>query len=115
MDGASAFDEPSDARGGSARATILLSFGLVANLATQMTFAAALHEIAAAWSLDAGQSGWIGGIYFAGYTGASPAYSVKRWMQPSATPRGQWPLPPRSNNRSSPSRAARKPLPRICV
>jgi len=72
MDGASALYEPSDARGGSARATILLSFGLVANLATQMTFAATLHEIAAAWSLDAGQSGWIGGIYFAGYAIAVP-------------------------------------------
>jgi len=71
-DGASAFDEPSDARGGSAGATILLSFGLVANLATQMTFAATLYEIAAAWSLDAGQSGWIGGIYFAGYAIAVP-------------------------------------------
>src|SRR6266571_3594299 len=67
-----AFDEPSPVRGGSARATALLSFGLVANLATQMTFAATLHEIAADWSLDASQSGWIGGIYFAGYAIAVP-------------------------------------------
>src|SRR5215813_8041160 len=37
-----------------------------------MTFAATLHEIAAAWSLDAGQSGWIGGIYFADYAIAVP-------------------------------------------
>ena len=66
------FDEPSRARGGSARATALLSFGLVANLATQMTFAATLHEIAADWALDASQSGWIGGIYFAGYAIAVP-------------------------------------------
>src|SRR5712692_9877206 len=66
------FDEPSRVRGGSARATALLSFGLVANLAAQMTFAAALHEIAADWSLDASESGWIGGIYFAGYAIAVP-------------------------------------------
>jgi MFS family permease len=66
------FDEPSRAGGGSARATALLSFGLVANLATQMTFAATLHEIAADWELDASQSGWIGGIYFAGYAIAVP-------------------------------------------
>jgi hypothetical protein len=66
------FDEPSRVRWGSARATALLSFGLVANLATQMTFAATLHEIAADWSLDASQSGWIGGIYFAGYAIAVP-------------------------------------------
>src|SRR5215467_4996754 len=71
MEGASIVDEPLKA-GGSARATILLSSGLVANLATQMTFAATLHEIAAAWSLDASQSGWIGGIYFAGYAIAVP-------------------------------------------
>jgi MFS family permease len=45
----------------------LLSFGLVANLATLMTFAATLHEIAVDWSLNASESGWIGGIYFAGY------------------------------------------------
>src|SRR5690348_10786489 len=57
---------------GSARATTLLSFGLVANLATQMTFAATLHEIAADWALDAGDAGWIGGIYFAGYAVAVP-------------------------------------------
>jgi MFS family permease len=71
MEGARTFDEPLKA-GGSARATILLSSGLVANLATQMTFAATLHEIAADWSLDASQSGWIGGIYFAGYAIAVP-------------------------------------------
>src|SRR5215467_16187931 len=71
MESVSTFDEPSKA-GGSARATILLSFGLVANLATQMTFAATLYEIAAAWSLDASESGWIGGVYFAGYAIAVP-------------------------------------------
>jgi MFS family permease len=53
-------------------ATALLSFGLVANLAALMTFAATLHEVAADWRLDASQSGWIGGIYFAGYAIAVP-------------------------------------------
>jgi hypothetical protein len=53
--------------GGSARATVLLSFGLMAKLAALMTFAATLNEIAADWSLNASQSGWIGGVYFAGY------------------------------------------------
>src|SRR6516225_3113698 len=59
-------------RSGSTRATILLSFGLVANLTALMTFAATLNEIAADWSLNASQSGWIGGIYFAGYALAVP-------------------------------------------
>jgi MFS family permease len=59
-------------RQASARATAILSFGLVANLAALMTFAAVLHEIAVDWSLDASQSGWIGGIYFAGYAIAIP-------------------------------------------
>src|SRR5215472_9345465 len=72
MDDALAFDEPSRRRGRSARATALLSFGLVANLATQMTFAATLPEIAADWALDASQSGWIGGVFFAGYAAAVP-------------------------------------------
>jgi hypothetical protein len=64
-------ERPPRARG-SATATAVLSFGLVANLATLMTFAATLHEIAADWSLDATRSGWIGGIYFAGYAVAVP-------------------------------------------
>jgi predicted MFS family arabinose efflux permease len=72
MVGAREFEQPSPIRGASAKATALLSFGLVANLATQMTFAATLHEIAADWSLDASQSGWVGGIYFAGYAIAVP-------------------------------------------
>ena len=72
MADARAFDQPSGVRGRSARATILLSFGLVTNLAAQMTFAATLHEIAADWALDASQSGWIGGIYFAGYAVSVP-------------------------------------------
>jgi MFS family permease len=59
-------------RSGSTRATILLSFGLVANLTALMTFAATLNEIAADWSLNASQSGWIGGIYFAGYATSVP-------------------------------------------
>src|SRR6516225_3956850 len=66
------FGQPAAARHESVRATILLSFGLVANLATQMTFAATLPEIAADWALDASQSGWIGGIFFAGYAAAVP-------------------------------------------
>jgi len=84
MADARAFNQ-SGVRGGSARATILLSFGLVANLAAQMTFAATLHEIAADWTLDASQSGWIGGIYFAGYALAVPLLA-------SATDRmdGRW-------------------------
>jgi MFS family permease len=64
--------EQAPGHGGSTRATILLSFGLVANLAALMTFAATLNEIAADWSLDASQSGWIGGIYFAGYAISVP-------------------------------------------
>src|SRR5262249_24923391 len=56
----------------STRATLLLSFGLVANLAALMTFAATLNEIAADWSLDDSQSGWIGGIYFAGHAISAP-------------------------------------------
>lgn len=50
----------------------MLSFGLVANLVPLMTFAATLNEIASDWSLSASQSGWIGGIYFAGYAIAVP-------------------------------------------
>ncbi len=72
MADAQSLDEASATRGGSARATVLLSFALVANLAALMTFAATLNEIAADWSLNASQSGWIGGIYFAGYALAVP-------------------------------------------
>jgi hypothetical protein len=50
MAGLSAFGLSSRSRCGSARANALLSFGLVANLATQMTFAAALHEITVDWT-----------------------------------------------------------------
>ena len=64
--------EQAGGRTQSTRATVLLSFGLVANLAALMTFAATLSEIAADWSLDASQSGWIGGIYFAGYAISVP-------------------------------------------
>lgn len=57
----------------SAASTIaILAFGLVANLAPLMTFAAGLPEIAADWRLSAGEAGWIGGIYFAGYAAAVP-------------------------------------------
>ncbi|MGH7038953.1 MAG: MFS transporter [Stellaceae bacterium] len=54
------------------RSTILLIFGLVTNLLPLLTYATTLHEIAVAWGLSAGQSGWIGGIYFAGYAMAVP-------------------------------------------
>ena len=72
MADAQAIDDCIDSRRGSTRAIVLLSMGLVANLAALMTFAATLSEIAADWSLDASQSGWIGGIYFAGYAVAVP-------------------------------------------
>jgi len=52
--------------------TVLMLFGLVANLVPLLTFATTLHEIAVAWGLSAAQSGWIGGIYFAGYALAVP-------------------------------------------
>ena len=54
------------------RSTLVLIFGLVANLLPLLSYAATLHEIAAAWRLGAGQSGWIGGIYFLGYAAAVP-------------------------------------------
>ncbi|MGH7047762.1 MAG: MFS transporter [Stellaceae bacterium] len=54
------------------KSTALLLFGLVANLVPLLTFATTLHEIAVAWRLSAAQSGWIGGIYFAGYAMAVP-------------------------------------------
>src|ERR1700740_3343939 len=72
MGDAQPLDEATATHRGSARATILLSFGLVANLAALMTFAATLNEIATDWRLNASQSGWIGGIYFAGYALAVP-------------------------------------------
>jgi MFS family permease len=58
--------------GTQSKVTTILSFGLVANLAALMTFAAVLPEIAADWSLSASEAGWIGGIYFAGYAIAVP-------------------------------------------
>lgn len=54
------------------RSTVLLILGLTANLLPLLTYATTLHEIAVAWGLSAGQSGWIGGIYFAGYAMAVP-------------------------------------------
>ena len=56
---AKTFEEPTAIHGGSTKATLLLSFGLVTNLAALMTFAATLNEIGADWSLNASQSGWI--------------------------------------------------------
>jgi predicted MFS family arabinose efflux permease len=52
------------------RPTALLSCGLLANLAPIATFAAVLPEVSRAWGLSAGEAGWIGGIYFAGYAAA---------------------------------------------
>jgi predicted MFS family arabinose efflux permease len=52
--------------------TAILSFCLVANLTSLMTFPAVLPEVAAAWRLSASEAGWIGGIYFAGYAAAVP-------------------------------------------
>jgi MFS family permease len=54
------------------QAIAILSFGLVANLVPLMTFAATLPQIAAEWGLSATESGWIGGVYFAGYVVAVP-------------------------------------------
>ncbi len=54
------------------QAIVMLSFGLVANLPPLMTFAATMPQIAAEWGLSAGEAGWIGGIYFAGYAVAVP-------------------------------------------
>lgn len=67
------------------RAIAVLSFGLVANLVPLMTFAATLPQIAAEWGLSAGEAGWIGGIYFAGYAASVPILA-------SATDRidGRW-------------------------
>ena len=54
------------------RSTVILLFGLVANLIPLLTFATTLPQISADWGLSAGQAGWIGGIYFAGYAIAVP-------------------------------------------
>jgi MFS family permease len=56
----------------SGRATSLLAFGLIANLAPLATFAAVLPEITRAWGLSASEAGWIGGIYFGGYAISVP-------------------------------------------
>lgn len=52
--------------------TALFTFILVANLAPLMTVPTVLPSIAANLRLTAGQTGWIGGIYFAGYALAAP-------------------------------------------
>jgi MFS family permease len=54
------------------QAIAVLSLGLVANLLPLMTFAAVLPQIAAEWGLSAGEAGWVGGIYFAGYAASVP-------------------------------------------
>jgi predicted MFS family arabinose efflux permease len=52
--------------------TALLSFVLVANLVPLMTVPTVLPELQSHWHLSAGQAGWIGSIYFAGYAIAAP-------------------------------------------
>lgn len=54
------------------RLTVLMALGLMANLAPIATFAAVLPEITAAWGLSASETGWISGVYFAGYAAAVP-------------------------------------------
>jgi MFS family permease len=51
-------------------ATALLSFCLVANLLPLMTFPAILPVASTALGLSTAEAGWVGGIYFAGYTSA---------------------------------------------
>lgn len=52
--------------------TALLTFVLVANLVPLMTVPTVLPDLQARWHLTAGQAGWIGSIYFAGYAIAAP-------------------------------------------
>ena len=57
------------------RITLLLSFGLVANLLPVMTFPATMPSVMPAFGLTGPEAGWIGGIYFAGYALAVPVLS----------------------------------------
>lgn len=57
---------------GSTRTTAVLTFGLVVNLAPLATFAAVMPQITEDWGLTASETGWIGGIYFAGYAASVP-------------------------------------------
>lgn len=52
--------------------TALLTFVLVANLVPLMTVPTVLPDLQSRWHLTAGQAGWIGSIYFAGYAIAAP-------------------------------------------
>ena len=67
------------------RITATLSFCLVANLASLMTFPAVLPQASEAWGLTADEAGWIASIYFAGYAASVPILA-------SATDRvdGRW-------------------------
>jgi MFS family permease len=56
--------------------TLLLSFGLVANLLPVMTFPATMPSVISAFGLTEQAAGWIGGIYFAGYAFAVPFLST---------------------------------------
>jgi MFS family permease len=52
--------------------TGLLTFVLVANLVPLMTVPTVLPHLQSQWRLTAGQAGWVGSIYFAGYAIAAP-------------------------------------------
>ena len=52
--------------------TALLTFVLVANLVPLMTVPTVLPDLQSHWHLSAGQAGWVGSIYFAGYAVAAP-------------------------------------------
>lgn len=57
--------------------TTILSFCLVANLTSLMTFPAVMPEASRAWHLTAAEAGWVGAIYFAGYAATVP---VLGWL-----------------------------------
>ena len=56
--------------------TLVLSFGLVANLLPVMTFPAIMPSAISALDLTEQEAGWIGGIYFAGYAFSVPFLST---------------------------------------
>jgi len=54
------------------RVITALSFGLMLSQVAIMAVPAVIVDLAARWSLDAAQIGWLGGIYFAGYAAGLP-------------------------------------------
>ena len=56
----------------STKSTTLLSLGLLTSLAPVMTFAVTLQQVAVDEGLSTSEAGWIGGIYYAGYSVAVP-------------------------------------------